>query len=459
MEQSIDEWVNEPSSGEREFRRAVRIILKAISLDEELYKAVLAYSKSDEAKSLIGLRKKFLDDMLLGYKRIGFMLPKEQREDCVRALINLSLITGNIGMASAGLYPLIPGANEQGAKDVGCSPDYLPGYQSLNNQNARNHFQEIWSSNIPLTKGLGVSEITKSMINGDVKALQIMGDSPNFTNGELQNFIDAIGKLEFLVVQDTLEGKLWDFADVVLPSTTFAQKSGSYTNLERRIQKLRPVLISDKGSKNDWEIISQIAKRMSSQEFNYDNEEEIFGEISNTVDFYDELSLEKIDSRGLQWPYDKKNDIGTAFLYENSFLVGKAKLSKMTMANPPYNKDSDHPFILATGRVLHQPERDLEIVKVNNKNTIVRNEIMEIHADDAIGLGIEEGDWIEAISQEGRISGIAQLSSPQKGMISTTILFGQMITELDDSKVADPILMIPRLPLMPVRLERMAKNN
>ena len=140
-------------------------------------------------------------------------------------------------------------------------------------------------------------------------------------------------------------------------------------------------------------------------------------------------------------------------------MVKKAKLSEMTLGNPPDNNDSDHPFILATGRVLHQPERDLEIVKVNNKNTIVRNEIMEIHTDDAIGLGIKEGDWIEAVSPEGRISGIAQLSSPQKGMISTTILFGQMITELSDSKVADPILMLPGLPLMPVRLEKMAGNN
>lgn len=386
-------------------------------------------------------------------------LPEDQREDCVKALINLSLITGNVGIESSGLYPLIPGANEQGAKDVGCSPSHLPGYQSINNQKVRSHFQKIWSADIPLTKGVGVNEITKSMIDGDIKALQIMGDSPNFTNGELQDFIDAIGNLEFLVVQDALEGKLMDFADVVLPSTTFAQKNGSYTNLERRIQKLRPAIISNKGSKNDWEIVSQIAKRMSSQEFNYDNEEEIFDEISNTVDFYNGLSLEKIDSFGPQWPYNKKTDSSTVFLYKNSFLVKKAKLSEMTLGNPPDNNDSDHPFILATGRVLHQPERDLEIVKVNNKNTIVRNEIMEIHTDDAIGLGIKEGDWIEAISPEGRISGIAQLSSPQKGMISTTILFGQMITELSDSKVADPILMLPGLPLMPVRLEKMAGNN
>ena len=202
-------------------------------------------------------------------------LVPQVREDCARALVNLALVTGNVGKPSTGLFPLFTGANEQGSKDVGCSPDHLPGYGPIDDETVRQSFQEVWSAEIPSTAGLGLTEITNAIQSGRVKALQIIGDSPNFTNGELGEFLGAAHKLEFLMVQDVFPSEITEMADVVLPSATFAEKEGTYTNMERRVQLLRPA-IGPKGEEEaDWRIISQIATRMGSTGFDYESAEDI----------------------------------------------------------------------------------------------------------------------------------------------------------------------------------------
>ena len=384
-------------------------------------------------------------------------LAPELREDCVRALINLALVTGNVGIPSAGLYPLFPGANEQGSKDVGCSPEHLPGYKAVSDENARQQLQQNWSADIPSTRGLGVRDIVDAIRQGRIKALQVIGDSPNFTNGELGDFLEAAKDLEFLVVQDALASQLTELADVVLPSATFADKEGTYTNLERRVQLLRPALGPKGEEEADWRIISRIAQRMGARGFDYESAEPIFDEINNLVEFYGGISFERLEPGGLQWPSRAADMSDTPVLYDGTFETRKAKLSGMSLSDAPAYDDPDYPFLLATGRVLHQPERELEIVKVNSRNTIVRNEIMEIHEEDAHELGVAEGDWVEAVSPKGRIGGVAQLSGPQRGLISTTMLFGQLITELERSEMPDPMMMAPGLPLMPARLEKVTE--
>ena len=181
------------------------------------------------------------------------------RRDCVRALVNLALATGNVGKPSAGLYGLYPGANEQGARDVGCVPDYLPGYQRTADEDARRRLQQAWDVEIPSTRGLGIAEIAPAIRRGSLKALLIVGDSPNFTNGELSGFMEALKELEFLVVLDTFPSELTELADAVLPVSTFAEKEGTYTNMERRVQLLRPALGTRGDGEAEWRIIGQVA--------------------------------------------------------------------------------------------------------------------------------------------------------------------------------------------------------
>ena len=380
----------------------------------------------------------------------------EFREACVRALVNLSLVTGNLGSPSSGLYPMFPGANEQGSKDVGCSPDYLPGYQAVADEATRQPFRQAWDADIPSTKGLGITEMVDAVRRGEIKALHIIGDSPNFTNGELGDFIEAIGELEFLVVQDTFASELAERAHVVLPSATFAQNEGTYTNLERRVQLLRPALDPKGEEEADWRIITRIAQRMGAKGFAYENAQVIFDEISALVEVYGGISFQRLQAGGVQWPCLAVDMVDTPILYAGRLHMQKARLGEMKLLEPPARDDQDYPFLLARGRVLHQPEREINIAKVGKRNTAEREETVEIHPEDASDLGVSDGDWVEVLSSQGPVRGAARLSGPQRGLVSTTTLFGQLITELERSEAPDPMLKVPGLPLVPARIEKVS---
>ena len=379
------------------------------------------------------------------------------RDMCVQGLVDLSLVTGNLGKPSTGLYPLFPGANEQGSKDVGCSPDHLPGYAPVSDKQARQGFMEAWdAAELPSEPGLSVTDITDAIRRRDIKALHVIGDSPNFSNGELGDFLDSVKGLEFLVVQDTFGGELAEVADVVLPSPTFAQKEGTYTNLERRVQLLRPALGLKGEEDSEWRTISRIAKLMGAKSFDYSDAEAIFDEMNNLVETYGGMSYQRLRSGGLQWPCLEVDMADTPILYAGTLDRRKPKLAAIKLSEASRHDDSDYPFLMAMGRVLHQPERDMEILKVGGRNTIVRKEILEIHQEDARELGVSEGDWVEALTSHGRIGGVARLSGPQRRLVSTTMLFGQLITELEASEESDPMLKVPTMPLIPVRVEKVA---
>lgn len=380
----------------------------------------------------------------------------ELREDCVRALVNLALLTGNVGKPSSGLYPLFLGANEQGSKDAGCVPQYLPGYHPVTDDNSRRRFEKAWKAQIPTSDGLSVREITEAINDGRIKALQVIGDSLNFYNGELGDFANAIKKLDFLVVQDTFPSELSESADVVLPSLTFADKDGTYTNLERRVQLLRTALGPKGDEDSDWRIISQIAKRMGAEGFDYDSAEQIFDEFNNLWQPYGGISYRRLQSAGLQWPCAAADMVDTPILYSTGFRSGKAPLTPMKLTEAPTYENDEFPFLLAVGRVLNQPERKLDVELIDGKNSVSRDDIVQIHAEDATELGISAGDWIEVTSSQGVIRGTAKTDGPQRGILSVTVLFGQMITEIEKSKDPDPMSKVPLLPLLPASVAKMA---
>ena len=383
-------------------------------------------------------------------------LAPELREDCVRALVDLALVTGNLGKTSTGLYPLFPGANEQGSKDVGCSPEYLPGYGKVSDAHTRRRFELAWNAPLPSAKGLGIGEMTNAVRRGQVKALLVMGDSPNFTNGRIGGFIEAIKSLEFLVVQDVFPSELSEFADVVLPSTTFAEKEATYTNLERRVQLLRPALGPKGEEEDDWRIICRLAARMGAEGFDYENAEAVFNEINDLVETYGGISYERLKSGGLQWPCLAADMVDTPLLYAGSLEGRRPTLAVINLTEAPTHADSDYPFLLARGRVLHQPGREVEIEKVSDRNTASREEIVELHDDDARELDITDGDWVEVVASEVSIRGAARLGGPQRGLISSTTLFGQLITELERSTDPDPMMDVPGLSLLPARIAKLS---
>ena len=364
-------------------------------------------------------------------------------------------MTGNLARPSSGLYPLFTGANEQGARDVGCVPDLLPGHRQLNNDSHRKRVSDAWNTDIPHSPGIGVRELAGAVDSGLVKAVQVIGDSPNFTNGELGHFKAALSNVEFVVAHATFENDVTELADVVLPSQTFAERTGTYTNLERRVQLLRPALGPKGDEEADWRIISQIAARMDADGFSYNDESEIFDELNNLISIYGGITYGRIQTGGIHWPCLATDMADVAILYQESQSDSKLKLAPMSLGDVPVHDDDEYPLMLAHGRVLHQPDEDIEIIQIDGRNAIRRDETIQLHPEDAAQLGIEEGDWVEAISGRGRAAGIADLTGPQRGLVSITTLFGDLITGLVQSEDPDPMLNVPTLPLAPVRIVKL----
>ncbi|MCH9038841.1 MAG: molybdopterin-dependent oxidoreductase [Chloroflexi bacterium] len=375
-------------------------------------------------------------------------LPRELREGCVQALVNLALVTGNIGKPSTGLYPLFLGANEQGSKDVGCSPDYLPGYRPVNDDQRRGRFETAWGVTLPAEPGLSVNDITEAVREGSIKALHLIGNSPNYTNGELGDLLEAAKGLDFLVVQDEFPSELTELADVVLPSMAFANKQGTYTNLERRVQLLRPTVGAKGDEEADWRILCQIARRMGAQGFDFESPEEILDEFNNLWQAYGGITFERLESGGLQWPCAAIDMVDTPVLYATGFANRKAKLTPMELSEPPAHQSDTHPFILARGRVLNQAEHEMAIESVDGRYQVRRDDIIEMTAEDAASANVADGDWVDVTFEGGSIRGMLKTTGVQKGVISVTTLFGQLILDLEASDSPDVMLKVPGLPLV-----------
>ena len=386
-------------------------------------------------------------------------LAQQSREACAQGLVNLALVTGNVGKASSGLYPLFLGANEQGSKDVGCVPDYLPGYKTVSDEQTRRPFEEAWGQEqLPSDSGVALQDIGPAVRDGRIKALVVIGDSPNYTNGELGDFLETVEGLEFLVVVDTFANELTARAHVVMPSATFAEKDGTYTNLERRVQLLRPAIQPRGEEEADWRIISQIARSMGAQGFDHEGADAVFDEIASMAGIYGGISHERLRGGGLQWPCLAADMADTPILFAELDQGSKGVLSSMRAEEAPAHVDDEYPYLLARGRVLHEADRTMDLGTVNKRNVIKRDEIIEIHPEDARVLDLSDGDWVEIVTPNERIRGTVETSAPLSGLIFTTSLFGQLAHELDDCTDPDPMMNVPGLPLVPVRIEKIIED-
>jgi formate dehydrogenase alpha subunit len=411
-------------------------------------------------------------------------VPESQRVDCVNAMVNLALLTGNIGKPHAGLYPLRPGTNDQGSYDVGCVPNLLPGYLAVEDLSARATLQQTWGVELPSSKGVGVNEVFQAASAGRIKAMMVVGDSPSFSNGELGDVLEAAQGLDFLVVQDTFLAGLAQVADVVLPAVTFAEKEGTFTNLERRVQPLRKVLdVQNTGARPDWWIVCEIAKAMNALGFDYHCAAEVLDEISSLVPAYAGIAYQRLLSKtgllqpltlpnyplpsqlypatggqneGIQWPCTTPEDDGSPVLYADGFPKGRAKFIPVEMRDVPTMTTTDFPLLFLPGRVLQQPHREMEILVVGQKNHIQRDETLELHPADAADLGIEDGGWVEVISPRERIRAKAGITDRAfRGAVSATFLFGDLASRLENSEDPDPMSSVPRLPVTPVKLVKL----
>ncbi len=405
----------------------------------------------------------------------------ELQRDCASALVDLALLTGNVGEPGSGIYPVRQGANEQGAWDVGCIANRLPGRGAARNDRARSELEEILQCSLPLGRGLGSRDCLDAAAAGQVRAMVLLGDSQNLTNGRLGAGPSALERLEFLVVADTFMSECAELADVVLPRATLAEKDGTFTNLERRIQRLKRAFQSPSGdSRDDLWLLVELGQKLGATGFDFSTAGEVMEEIARVVPAYAGVSYPVLEAagslvlmsgpespkptqmlyagrahQGIQWPVAGNRSKGTPILYSESFPNERANLVAPEFRVLEDEPDPDYPARLAPGRVLLQRDRDsrVELQRDTRRNNIVRDEVLELNATDAERWQVSEGDSVKVECPGRELKGVVRLNaSLPEGVIAVTGLFGQMAVELENSAEPAPMSRVPGLDLEPARV-------
>jgi len=380
--------------------------------------------------------------------------------DNVTATANLAMLTGNVGKPSSGVNPLRGQNNVQGACDLGALPTVYTAYQSVASPSLREKFEQAWGCTLPAEPGMVLTDMFHAMDDGTIKAVYLMGENPVLSDPDARHIEEALGKLEFLVVQDLFLTETAKFADVVLPGTSFAEKDGTFTNTERRVQRVRKALEPVGDARPDWEIICEVARRMGAQGFDFSHPSEIMREIADLTPSYGGISYERLDSEGgLQWPCPLDDHPGTKYLHADMFVRGKGKFTPLEYKPPREEPDKDYPLVLTTGRSAYQFHTGTMTRKSRGLNEMKGEEALEINPQDAEALGIADGDRVQVISRRGKVTTKAKVTdNSPKGVVFMTFHFAETRTNMLTNPALDPVAKIPELKVCAVRVEKVASG-
>jgi len=371
----------------------------------------------------------------------------------VYSLANLSLMTGNLGRESTGLNPLRGQNNVQGATDMGCVPDFYPGYQKVNRPGIKEKFEKVWGAKPSNEIGLTATEMTQAAIDGWLKAMYIMGQNPVLSDPDINHTIEALRKLDFLVVQDIFMTETAELADVVLPAACFAEKDGTFTNTERRVQRVRKVVEPPGEAREDSRIIMELSNRMG-YEMIYDPMEEVFQEAGKVWPAVAGITYSRLAKEGLQWPCPTLNHPGTSYLFKGGFPRGKAVFSVTRYRPSGELPDKEYPFLLSTGRQPFQYHTGTMTRKIDAINKVSPEAYIEVHPDDAKQSGIKDGVIVKVSSRRGSIRIKAIISDrPKRGMVFIPFHFKEAAANVLTNTALDPISKIPALKVCAVKLE------
>jgi formate dehydrogenase major subunit len=379
--------------------------------------------------------------------------------DNVLATSNLALLTGNIGSESTGVNPLRGQNNVQGACDLGALPNVYPGYQKVTDPNAKQKFEVEWNCTLSDENGLTHVEIFNAINEGKVKALYQVGENPVLSEADSNHVKKALNKIDFYVVQDIFLNESAMYADVVLPASSFAEKDGTFTNTERRVQRVRKVIPPVGESKADWWITCEIAKRMVSHGFNYANPSEILEEINKVTPSYAGITYERIDENGIQWPCTNKNHMGTKYLYNDGFKTqtGRGMFMPLTYRESEELPDKEFPFILTTDRSLYHYHTSTMTRKVKGLNILHEEELLNINSQDAGTLGIESGEIVKIESRRGDTMVKAEVTDIcPPGVVSMTFHFFESPANELTNAALDPLAKIPETKVCAVRISKLS---
>jgi formate dehydrogenase major subunit len=373
--------------------------------------------------------------------------------DNVMSLANLAMLTGHLGIENAGINPIRGQNNVQGACDMATLPNVFPGYQSVADEKNVKFFEDLWKVKINRNKGLTIPEMFDAAAAGNLKAMYIMGEDPVLTDPDANHVKKALNNLDFLVVQELFMSETAKLADVILPATCYAEKDGTFTNTERRVQRVRKAVEAPGQARLDWKILCDVAKGLGASGFDYENEEEIFEEIRAATPSYRGMTYERIDKEGLQWPCPTEDHPGTKYLHKGTFPKGKGEMKAIEYKLPAELVDDEYPILLITGRMITHYNVMTRFSK--NLDTIRPFELAEINPVDAERLGLEEEGFMRVTSRRGSIVTRVTITDKVKpGSIFMTFHYRESPANELTNSAFDPITKTGEYKISAVKIEK-----
>ncbi|MFB6269397.1 MAG: formate dehydrogenase subunit alpha [Halobacterium sp.] len=408
-----EEFVAERTEGIEDLRETLEDFDKEAAAEEcgvpleDIEYAAEAYATADNAAIFTG--------MGMSQHRCGV--------DNVQNEINLALVTGNLGRPGTGVNPLRGQNNVQGASDVGAMPNVLPGYQPVDDDEAREAVEDVWGFEIPAEPGLTNVEITHSIGDG-VRGMFVMGENPVMSEPNADRVADLLEDVEFLAVQDIFLTETAEYADVVLPATSWAERGGTVTNTDRHVQRMRGVEKVHSETRHDYEILTELGQRLFGDgTFDFENPREIFEELREVCPIYHGMTYDLLGEEGLHWPCREPGDEGDPYLYEDSFDTenGLGYIEGVEHTPPAETPDDEYPLVLTTARLEEHYNTGTMSTRSPTLNRQHPENFVDVHPEDAKRYGIEDGDDVVLRSRRGEITVTAQVTDATKeGVVWTT---------------------------------------
>jgi len=376
--------------------------------------------------------------------------------DNVLATANLAMLTGNVGKPSTGVNPLRGQNNVQGACDMGSLPNVYPGYQAVSDPAIREKFQAAWGCELSPSPGLTLVEIFDAAYRKEIKAIYLIGENPTLSDPDAQHVQEALSRLDFFVAQDIFLSETAKLAHVVLPAASFAEKDGTFTNTERRVQRVRKVVEPIGDSRPDWWIVCQVAKKLDTKGFDYSDPSDIMEEIRNLTPSYGGINYRRLENGGLQWPCPSDDHPGTPILHTNIFTRGKGRFIPLKYVPSDEMPDEDYPLILTTGRSLYHFHTGTMTRKVSGLNIIEPEGVVEMSPQDASQLSIAQGDKVKVSSRRGEVITKAKVTEAlPPGVVFMTFHFAESAANILTNPKLDPVSKIPELKVCAVKMEKL----
>jgi len=455
--------------------------LMSVILEEDLWDKKFVEERTEDFDYLCNIVKKYSPDIveeITGVneeqlRQVARMFAAEGRHaiyhgmgithyvtgtDRVKSIANLSMLCGKVGVAGGGCNPLRGQNNVQGACDMGALFNTLPGYGGLDNDDLFDRYEKIWKVKLPRRPGKPATEVWDNVIDGDIRGLYVFGEDPMVADANISHVKKALEKVDFLLVQDIFLTETAKMADIVLPAACYAEKDGTFTCTERRVQRVRKAVDPPGEARPDWRIFCDLSKKMG-YDMDYSSAEDIFEEIRSLLPQYAGITYDRIEKEGLQWPVPNEEHPGTTVLHTESFTRGKGLFIPEEYIPPVELPDEEYPMSFTTGRDLARYNFSSMTGKTPEIDLISPECFAEVNPVDAERLGIKEKSRVRLTSRRGSVELRATITDrSQEGTIFCTYNHLETLVNLLTLDALDRLSRTPEYKLCAIRVEVLTEN-